>query len=95
MKKKKILEWIHNYNMNPDIIEKAFFYGVEKKKAKENVNYIGGIIRNWYDQGITNVEALQEHLQESNERFYRYEKVMKYLGYGNRMASAGEMKSNR
>ena len=89
--KKKILEWIHNYNMNPDIIEKAFFYGVEKK-GQRNVNYIGGIIRNWYDQGITNVEALQEHLQESNERFYRYEKVMKYLGYGNRMASAGEMK---
>ena len=43
--------------MNPDIIEKAFFYGVEKK-GKRNINYIGGIIRNWYDQGITNIEAL-------------------------------------
>lgn len=89
--KKKILEWIHNYNMNPDIIEKAFFYAVEKK-GKKNINYTGGIIRNWYDQGITNVEALQEHLKITDEKFYKYEKVMKHLGYGNRMPSQGEMK---
>lgn len=89
--KQKVLEWVHNYNMNPDIIEKAFFYGVEKK-GQRNVNYIGGIIRNWYDQGITNVEALQDHLKLNDEKYYRYGKVMKYLGYGNRMASKAEMK---
>ncbi len=89
--KKKILEWIHNYNMNPDIIEKAFFYGVEKK-GQRNINYIGGIVRNWYDQGITNVEAYQAHLQENDEKFYRYERIIKYLGQGGRMASEAEMK---
>jgi DnaD/phage-associated family protein len=89
--KKKVLEWIHDYNMNPDIIEKAFFYAIEKK-GKKNINYIGGIIRNWYDQGITNVEALQEHLKATDEKYYRYERVMKYLGYGNRLPSEGEMK---
>lgn len=89
--KKKILEWIHNYNMNPDIIERAFFYGVEKKGIR-NINYVGGIVRNWYDQGITNVAALQEHLKENNERYYNYEKIIKSLGYGGRMASEGERK---
>ncbi|NLW39616.1 MAG: DnaD domain protein [Tissierellia bacterium] len=89
--KKKILEWIHNYNMNPDIIVKAFFYGIEKK-GKRNINYIGGIVRNWYDQGITNIEALQEHFKRTDEKYYRYEKIMKYLGYGNRLPSVGEMK---
>ena len=88
--KQKILEWIHNYNMNPDIIEKAFFYGIEKK-GKRNINYVGGIIRNWYDQGITNVEALQEHFKTTDEKYYRYDRVMKYLGYGNRLPSQGEM----
>ena len=24
--KQRILSWIENYNMNPDVIEKAFFY---------------------------------------------------------------------
>jgi len=89
--KQKILEWIYNYNMNPDIIVKAFFYGIEKK-GKRNINYVGGIVRNWYDQGITNVEALQEHFKVADEKYYRYEQVMKYLGYGNRLPSVGEMK---
>ncbi|HSH35030.1 DnaD domain protein [Schnuerera sp.] len=89
--KQKILEWIYNYNMNPDIIVKAFFYGIEKK-GKRNINYIGGIIRNWYDQGITNVEALQEHFKETDDKYFRYEQVMKYLGYGKRLPSVGEMK---
>ncbi|MCF6464735.1 DnaD domain protein [Clostridium sp. Cult2] len=89
--KQKVLEWIYNYNMNPDIIVKAFFYGIEKK-GKRNINYVGGIIRNWYDQGITNVEAMQEHFKETDERYFRYEQVMKYLGYGNRMPSVAEMK---
>ena len=63
-----------------------------EKKGQRNVSYIGGIIRNWYDQGITNVEALQDHLKLNDEKYYRYGKVMKYLGYGNRMASKAEMK---
>ncbi len=76
--------------MNPDIIEKAFFYGVEKK-GKRNINYVGGIVRNWYDQGITNVDAYQTHLKETDEKFYRYERIMKYLGQSNRGATEGEM----
>lgn len=89
--KQKVLEWIHNYNMNPDIIEKAFFYGIEKK-GKRNINYIGGIIRNWYDQGITNIEAYQEYLRKNDEKYFRYERVMKYLGNVNRIPTESERK---
>jgi len=77
--KRKVLEWIYNYNMNPDVIIKAFFYSVEKK-GKKNINYIEGIIRNWYDMNITNVEALQEHFKSKDEKFYRYERILKSLG---------------
>ena len=90
-KNKKVLEWMFNYNMDPDIIEKAFFYGVEKK-GRRRLNYIEGIIRNWYDEGITNVEALQEHLKVNNEKFYRYERVMKYLGRASRNPTESEVK---
>ncbi|MCF6460959.1 DnaD domain-containing protein [Clostridium sp. Cult3] len=89
--KRKVLEWVHNYNMNPDIIEKAFFHAVEKK-GKRNINYVAGIVRNWYDQGITNVEALQEHLKATDEKHYRYERIMKALGIGGRLPTEGEMK---
>ncbi|MTI46233.1 DnaD domain-containing protein [Sporosalibacterium faouarense] len=89
--KMKILEWIQNYNMNPDIIIKAYFYSVEKK-GKRNVQYVGGIIRNWYDMNITNIEALEEHYKSKEESFYKYERIMKSLGFKNRLLSEGEMK---
>lgn len=88
--KQKILEWVHNYNMNPDIIEKAFFYSVETK-GKRNIGYINGIIRNWYDKGITNMEVLTEHFKLTDKKHYRYDQVMKHLGYGNRLPSKSEM----
>lgn len=89
--KKKILEWMYNYNMNPDIIGKAFFYAVEKKGIRK-VNYVEGIIRNWYDSGITNVEALQEQFKKTDKKYYRYERIMQYLGYGKGIPTESQMK---
>ncbi|HAE92794.1 DnaD domain protein [Tissierella praeacuta] len=89
--KQKVLSWIENYNMNPDVIEKAFFYGVERK-GQRNVNYIEGIIRNWYDSGLTNMDAVIEYFKNQDEKFYRYQKVMRALGFDNRSITQGEMK---
>lgn len=88
--KQKILSWIQDYNMNPDVIEKAFFYGVEKKGVR-NVNYVEGIIRNWYDEGLTNMDAVIEHFKTQDEKYYRYQKVMQSLGMANRSITQGEM----
>lgn len=88
--KRKILDWIYNYNMGTDVIVKAFFYSVEKR-GKRSLSYIEGIIRNWYDMGITNMESLQEHFKTQDEQFYRYGRVMKALGFGYRHPSEGEM----
>lgn len=90
--KRKILNWIYNYNMNPDIIVKAYFYAVEKK-GKKNVNYVEGIIRNWYDMNITNVDALNEHFKSNDEKFYRYERIMKALGFNFRLPTEYEIKT--
>lgn len=89
--KKKVLEWMYNYNMNPDIIVRAFFYSVEKKGIRK-VNYVEGIIRNWYDSGITNVEALQEQLKKKDKKYYRYERIMQYLGYRKEIPTESQMK---
>ncbi len=88
--KQKILSWIENYNMNPDVIEMAFTYGVERKGVR-NINYIEGIIRNWYSEGLTNMEALLEYFKTQDEKYYRYQRVMKALGF-NKLASESDMK---
>ena len=79
MEKQRILDWVTDYNMNPDVIEKAFSYGVERKGIR-NINYIEGIIRNWYDEGLTNMEAIVESFKNKDEKYYRYQKIMKSLG---------------
>lgn len=89
--KKIILEWIHDFNMNPDVIEKAFFYAVEQKGIRK-INYVEGIIRNWYDAGLTNMDAVLEYFKEADEHFYRYQKVMKSLGLHNRPIKKDEKK---
>lgn len=89
--KLKILGWIHDYNMNPDVIEKAFNYGVEVKGIRK-LNYVEGIIRNWYDEGITNIDAVIEHFKTQDERYYRYQKVMKSIGLVNKNITDGDMK---
>ena len=87
--KKQILEWIHDYNMNPDVIEKAFFFAVEQKGIRK-INYVEGIIRNWYDEGLTSLEVIMEHFKTVDEKFYRYQKVMKSLGLHNRPVKKDE-----
>ena len=77
--KKTILEWLSSYNMNPDIVEKAFFHAMEKK-GKRDIRYVGGIIKNWYSDGITTIEAYQEMLRKNNDRYFSYNRILKALG---------------
>ncbi len=79
IEKMKILSWITDYNMNPDVIEKAFSYSIDK--GKRNLNYIEGIVRNWYDEGLTNMESIIEYFKSKDERYYSYQRIMKALGF--------------
>ena len=90
MEKKRILSWISNYNMNPDVIEKAFFYAVERKGIRK-INYVEGIIRQWYDDGLTSIEAVNEKFKTQDERFYRYNKVMASLGLVHKGINDGDL----
>lgn len=83
LEKQKILNWITDYNMNPDVIEKAFSYGVERKGIRK-ISYVEGIIRNWYDDGLTNMEAVMEYFKDKDQKYYIYQKIMKSLGLDKR-----------
>lgn len=86
-----ILEWIYNYNMDPDLVVRAFMYCVQQKKVK-NVKYVGAVIRNWYDNGITSVQKLDEHLSKTDERYSQYQSIFKALGFNFREPSMAERK---
>ncbi|WP_432661987.1 DnaD domain protein [Wukongibacter baidiensis] len=84
-----ILEWIYNFNMDSDIIIKAFEYSIEKRKVK-SIRYIGGIIRSWYDNGLISIDKLEEHLENSGRKYMYYDKIFKSLGFSFRQPSKAE-----
>lgn len=84
-----VLDWIYNFNMDPDIIVKAFEYSVDKKNIK-NIRYVGGIIRNWYDNKIIDMEKLEEYLEKTDKKFVYYHKIFKALGFNFRTPSEAE-----
>lgn len=76
---KRIYEWIDNFNMSPDIIVRAFQFALENKNNRR-ISFVEGIIKNWYDDDITNVEKLDEYMSKNDKNFYRYNKILRYLG---------------
>lgn len=85
----KILDWIFNYKMDPDMITAGFDFAVNKLN-KRSISYVAGVIRNWYDNEIINTELLEEHLESQSSQYLKYKKIYKILGYGSKPVSAGD-----
>ncbi len=89
--KHQILDWFYQYNVDPPLIVKAFSYSKFQRNNK-NVKYVGGILRNWYDSGITNIEQLLEHQLKQGDRYGAYDRIFKALGFDFRESSEAERK---
>lgn len=89
--KLSVLRWIMDYGLAPEVIERAFSYGVDQKGIK-NIKYINGILKNWYDLGATNLEDLDRVLKAQDERYYIYREVLKSIGAINRSVTPVESK---
>ena len=85
----EVLGWIYEYNFIPELIVKAFLYAVEQKNVK-NVNYVGAVLRGWYDQGLLSPEEAEEFMKSSGNAYTAYRKIYRMLGYANRTVSAGD-----
>lgn len=85
--KMQILDMMDKYNMNPDMIKMAYEFAKEKKGIK-TVNYIEGIIRNWYDAKIYTPEDLQDSLFKKNERYIIYKTIFGELGFSREPSKA-------
>ncbi len=85
----EILGWFYNFNIEAPLIVKAYRFAKDKKNIS-GVHYVGGVVRNWYDLGITTEEQLEVHLESSNDRFFLYNRIFKALGFSNREPSEKE-----
>ena len=75
----EIISWINDYRVTPEVIIYAFKYSLNKKK--KNIKYIEAVVRNWSEEGLTDVESIEEKLSKSDKRQYMYSRVFKALGF--------------
>lgn len=83
----EIMQWVKDYHVDPDVIVYAYKYS--HKKNKRNLRYIEAVIRNWSDEGLHTVEAIEKKLSENDRMNHLYKRVFQALGF-NRNATEAE-----
>ncbi len=75
----EILSWIADDRIAPEVI----LFGVEYclGKNKTSLRYMAKVIRNWSADGYNTVAAVQEHLEDVDQRFYQYKRILRALGF--------------
>jgi len=75
----QILSWISDYHASTDVVYFAIKYCVEKNKT--SLKYIEKVVKEWTAAGLETTDQIQEYLQELDEKYYKYKRVLKALGF--------------
>ena len=75
----QILSWIADYNASTDVVYFAIKYCVEKNKT--SLKYIEKVVKEWTAVGLETTDQIHEYLQELDEKYYKYRRVLKALGF--------------
>ncbi|MDD4377122.1 MAG: DnaD domain protein [Eubacteriales bacterium] len=74
-----ITRWMVDYKATPEVICFGVKYCVQRNKT--NIKYIETVISRWCEDGCNSVEAVKEHLDEVDQKYYRQKRVLKALGF--------------
>ena len=85
----RILSWVTDDGITPEVI----LYGITycEEKGKQSLRYMDSVIHGWAAEGLSTVDAVKDHLTETDQRHYQYRRVLQALGF-NRNASEAERK---
>ena len=75
----QILTWLADYNATAEVIEFAMKYCVDKNKT--SLKYIEKVVKEWTSAGMETAAQLQDYLQDMDEKYYKYKRVLKALGF--------------
>ena len=63
--KKYFSTWLYEYHYDIEIVELAYNITVDAK-GSPNIGYINGILKNWYEDGLTTLEAIVAKREQEN-----------------------------
>ncbi len=83
--KSRVLTFLENYHMDIDLVVMAFYITYEERAiARNQLNYIEGIIKNWYNASIFSMTALRESERDEIKHYQLFREVSRALGINQR-----------
>lgn len=80
--KLRILDIREKFNVSPDVIVYAYETAKQSNNGTpKNLNYVEGILRNWYDLGLYTVEDIEKNIVNDKKRYDMYKLIFKSLGF--------------
>ncbi len=76
---KTILEWITEDKITPEVVIFCVQYCLQKNKT--GLKYISAVVHGWASRDLNTVDAVKEYLQEVDQRFYQYRRILQALGF--------------
>ncbi len=93
----KILDWMSNFKMDPDMIERAFVITYEERpKLQDEPNidrhfkYIESILASWFDKKVFTSDQLIEEEKKHQSKVQHYKNIYAAIGISNRSISSGD-----
>ncbi len=75
----EMINWMDDFNATPELIAYAYAYCMAKKK--DNIRYVGAVVKGWTAIGLTNSTEIEKYLADNDQRHYSYKRVMQALGF--------------
>jgi DnaD/phage-associated family protein len=75
----EMINWMDDYGATPELIAYAYAYCMTKKK--DNVRYVGAVVKGWTAIGLTNSTEIEKYLADNDQRHYAYKRIMQALGF--------------
>ena len=73
-----VIGWIQDLGATPEVVRKAVSYCSERGKV--NLNYISRVVGEWCSKGFRTAAAVDEYLEEVDQRHFRQRRILKALG---------------
>ena len=73
-----IITWMEDYKATPEVILKAVDYCIAKNKM--SFRYMDSLIEGWTAQGLNTADKIDDYLEEYDQKFSRYKRVLQALG---------------
>lgn len=75
----EMISWMDDFGATPELIAYAYAYCMTKKK--DNVRYVGAVVKGWAANGLTNTAEIEKYLADNDQRHYAYKRIMQALGF--------------